>query len=292
MDTINTGAVIGFVMELWEKEIIEERDSLGIDLSWGDPPVIVDLIEKIAMRIDFGDLLAEGTHRVSQHYGDKAQQYEMTVKGLDIPGQDGRAQKSMGLSHATANRGADHLTSAEFLSEVGFPDLVQKRFDERAIELYGRSIMPEGADRLDPKFKPLMVLDSEHLSTLADSLVICKFSTHWPPIFYFEDLAKALTLATGVDYDEKDLRLIGERIFILERCFNLREGFSAQDDVLPKRFLNEPSPSGGAMGHTVELDVMIKEYYRLRDLDKDGFPSSERMKHLGLKDVADQLGIE
>jgi len=292
MDTDDIGGVIGFVMELWEKGIITKKDTGGMELEWGNPELIVELVRKIAFREGFGNLLAEGTHRVAERFGPEAKKYEMTVKGLDIPAQDGRAQKSMGLSHATANRGADHLTSAEFLSEVGFPDAIVERFESRAQELYGRSILPEGADRLSPKFKPLMVFDSENLSAVVDSLVICKFTTHWPPVIYFEEIAEALTLATGINYTEGDIRLIGERIFMLERAFNLREGFSAKDDRLPERFLKEPAPTGPCKGQVVELEEMLKEYYGLRGLDERGYPNMDRMRKLGLEDVAKELGLE
>jgi len=122
--------------------------------------------------------------------------------------------------------------------------------------------------------------------------VVCKFTTHFPPVIYFEDIATALYYATGVKYNEQDIRLIGERIFMLERAFNLREGFSAKDDRLPERFIKEPAPTGPCKGHTVELDEMLKEYYRLRSLDENGYPTYEKMKELGLEDVAIKLGIE
>ncbi len=292
VDTDDIGGVMGFAMELWEKGILTAEDTGGIDLSWGNPEVAVELVHKICRREGFGDILAEGTHQVAERLGRKAKRYEMTVKGLDIPAQDGRAQKSMGLSHVTSNRGADHLTSAEFLSEVGFPEAIEKRFEHRAQQLYGRSILPEGADRLNPKFKPLMVLDSEHMAAVADSLVVCKFSTHWPPVIYFEDAARALYYATGIKYTERELRLIGERIFVLERAFNLREGFSAKDDRLPDRFTKEPSPAGASKGHVVELDEMLAEYYRLRSLDQRGYPTIEKMKELSLEDVAADLRID
>ncbi len=292
MDTDDTGGVIGFMMELWERGIITEKETGGLKLEWGTPDLIVDLINKIAMRQGLGNLLAEGTHRVAEKIGGEAKKYEMTVKGVDIPAQDGRAQKSMGLSHVTANRGADHLTSAEFLSEVGFPKAIKERFEHRAQEIYGRSILPEGADRLSPKFKPLMVFDSEHLAAIADSLIVCKFTTHWPPVIYFGEIAKALTYATGLKYTEEDIRLIGERIFMLERCFNLREGFSSRDDRLPERFLREPAPTGASKGQVVELNEMLMEYYRLRGLNEKGYPSLKKLRELDLEDLAKQLEIE
>lgn len=290
-DTDGMGGVIAHVMELWERGIITKEDTGGLKLEWGNPELIIKLIEMTARREGFGDLLAEGTYRVALKFGPEAMKYAMVVKKVDIPAQDGRAQKSMGLSHVTANRGADHLTSAEFLSEVGFPDAIIERFEKRAQKLYGRSIMPEGADRLSPVFKPLMVYDSENMAAISDSLVVCKFTTHWPPVIYFRDAAKALTYATGIKYTEKDLRIIGERIFILERCFNVREGLTKDDDRLPERFLKEPAPAGGAKGHIVELDKMLPEYYRLRGYDERGLPTYQKLKELGLEDVAKELKI-
>ncbi|MEM2818511.1 MAG: aldehyde ferredoxin oxidoreductase C-terminal domain-containing protein, partial [Nitrososphaerota archaeon] len=276
----------------YEKGIINKEFTNGLEFKWGDPEILIKSIEMIAYRRGIGDLMAEGTHRLALRIGGEALIYDMTVKGVDIPSQDGRAQKSMGLSHAVANRGADHLTSAEFLSEVGWPDAILERFEERAKKIYGRSIMPEGADRLSPVFKPLMVIDSENFAALVDSLVLCKFVTHWPPVFYFKDIAEALTYATGIRYTEEDVRVIGERIYLLERAFNLREGLSSKDDRLPERLLREPAPAGPCKGHVVELDDMLKEYYRLRCYDDRGYPSYEKMKEVGLEDVAKELGIQ
>ena len=108
MDTDNVGGVIAFMTELFEKGIIDEKFTGGIRFRWGDPELLVKMIRMIAYKEGIGKLLAEGTHRVAQRIGGEALKYDMTVKGVDIPGQDGRAQKSMGLSHAVANRGADH----------------------------------------------------------------------------------------------------------------------------------------------------------------------------------------
>jgi len=291
MDTDNVGGVIGFMTELYEKGIIDKEFTGGIEFKWGDPDLLIKLIRMIAYREGIGDLMAEGTHRTALKIGGEALKYDMTVKGVDIPAQDSRAQKSMGLSHAVANRGADHVTSAEFLSEVGWPDAILERFEEKAKKLYGRSIMPEGGDRLSPKFKPLMVYDSENFAALVDSLVICKFCTHWPPVFYFKDIAEALTYATGIKFTEQDVRMVGERIYLLERAYNLREGLSRKDDRIPERFLKEPAPAGPCKGHVVELDEMLREYYRLRSYDERGYPSYEKMKELGLEEIAEELGI-
>jgi len=282
LDTISCGGVIAFAMECYERGLLTKRETGGLELKWGNSEAVVECIEKITRREGFGEKLAEGTVRFAKKFGPKAAWFTMVVKGMDEPAQDGRAQKSMGLSHATANRGADHLTSFEVLSEVGFVEAIEERF--------GKKVMPEGADRLNPKYKPLMVRDGENFCAVVDSLVACKFGAVWPPALYFADFAAALTALTGAKYTEKDLRLIGERIFTLERAFDIREGVTAKDDRLPERLTKEPAPAGACKGHVVELDRMMREYYKLRGWDrKTGWISRSRLAKLGLADVAKNL---
>jgi aldehyde:ferredoxin oxidoreductase len=269
-------------MECYERGLLTSAKTGGLELRWGDPGVIITCIEKLTKREGFGNRLAEGTTRFAKALGPKAMKYAMHVKGLDISAQDGRAQKSMGLSHATANRGADHLSSFEVLSEVGFSEAIEERF--------GKSVMPEAADRLNPKYKALMVRDGENFCAIVDSLVTCKFGAVWPPSLYFAEFAAALTAVTGVRYTERELRLIGERIFTLERAFNIREGITVEDDKLPERFTTEPAPAGPCKGHVVELDYMLRQYYKLRGWDpKTGWVPRKLLVKLGLEDVANQL---
>ncbi len=283
MDTISCGGVIGFAMECWEKGLLTKADTGGIDLTWGNADAVIECVEKIANREGFGDKMAEGIGPFSKRFGKAAEAFAMQVKGMDESAQDPRAQKSMGLSHATANRGADHLTSFEVLSEVGFNEEIERRF--------GKDVMPEAGDRLNPKHKALMVRDGEHFCAVVDSIVTCKFGAIWPPVFYFKDYADALTALTGVTYTEQKLRQIGERIFTLERAFDIREGITREDDRLPARLLKEPAPAGPCKGHVVELDYMLGEYYKLRGWDeKTGLIPAQKLRELGLQDVESELG--
>lgn len=282
LDTISCGGVIGFAMECYEKGILSSEETDGLELEWGNEDVIVKCVEKIIDREGVGDELAEGIGRFAESLGEEATQYAMAVKEQDIPAQDGRAQKSMGLAHVTANRGADHLTAFEVLSEVGFDEEIEKRF--------GKEALPEAADRLNPMYKPLMVRDGEHFCAIVDSVIVCKFGTIWPPALYFEEIADGLSAATGIDYSEEDLRKIGERIFNLERAYDIREGVSKVDDRLPKRFTEEPAPKGPNEGEVVELDQMLREYYDLRGWDGEtGLIPREKLEELGLSEVASEL---
>ncbi len=283
MDTISTGGVIAFVMELYEKGIIDKTDTGGIALKWGDKDLILDLIHKIAYREGIGDLLAEGTKRVADQIGKGSEKYAMHVKGLDIPAQDGRAQKSMGLAHAVSTRGADHLRASAFLDEMGFEDAIEKRFGEK--------YLPEMAERLSEKYKGIMVKVCEDFVAVVSSLGLCVTGGYaYPPIFFFEELAEVVSAATGIETTNQSLQKIGERTVNLQRAYNIREGSSRKDDKLPERFLKDGIPDGPCRGQTVDLEAMLNEYYQVRGWDVDtGLIPREKLEELMMKDVADEL---
>jgi aldehyde:ferredoxin oxidoreductase len=282
LDTTGVGGAIAFAMECYEKGLLTKADTEGIDLRWGDAEIMTEMVNKIARREGFGDFLAEGVRIMADKMGEEAKKYAMHVKGADISAQDGRAQKSMGLAHVTAARGADHLYAYPTLDEIGFEDAV--------IERFGKQYLPEISDRLSPRYKGLMVKECEDLCAIADSLVVCKFGVGWPPVFFFSDLAEAVSAATGFKMDEKELRLMGEKIVNLNRAFNVRMGMTRRDDTLPQRFLREPAPQGPCKGQVVELDQMLNEYYEYRQWDvRTGIPTSAKLKRVGLVDVAEDL---
>jgi len=282
LDGISTGATISWAMECYDLGILTKRDTDGIDLSWGNHEALIQLIPMIARREGFGNLLAEGSYRASQKIGRGADKYVMHVKKQEIAAQESRAQKSMGLAAATAARGADHLYGFPVLDEVGFEDTIRERF--------GDKYLPEISDRLNPKYKGFMVKECEDFMVVVESVGVCKYGTQIPPVFYYEDIAKALQTTTGMKISEKELRFIGERIVNLNRAFNAREGISSKDDTLPDRLTSEPAPKGPAKGHVVELSEMLEEYYELRGWSKkNGLPTKRKLMELGLMDVAMDL---
>ncbi|MDK2464637.1 MAG: aldehyde ferredoxin oxidoreductase family protein [Candidatus Korarchaeota archaeon] len=282
MDVISAGGVIAWAMECWENGLLTKEDTGGLELEWGDPELIVQLIEMIALRKGFGDLLAEGVYRAAKKIGRGTEKYAMHVKKMEIAAQDGRAQKSMGLAHATSNRGADHLYAFPVLDEVGF--------EKDIVERFGEQYLPEMTDRLNPKYKGIMVAELEDFGAVVEAVGVCKYGTIIPPVFFYPDLAEALTLVTGKKYTEADLRLIGARIVNLQRLFNVREGLTRKDDTLPDRFTKEPMPRGPAKGQVVELDQMLDEYYQYRNWDvKTGIPRKSLLSELGLEKEAEEL---
>jgi aldehyde:ferredoxin oxidoreductase len=175
MDTISLGGTISWAMEAWDEGLLTADDTDGIDLSWGNHESIVKLIKMIAFREGFGDILAEGSARAAEKIGRGTERFVMTVKKQEIAGQEPRAQKSMGLAAVTAARGADHLYAFPVLDEAGFDDEIRERF--------GEEYLPEMAERLNPKYKGIMVKECEDFMVVVESLGLCKYGTQIPPEF-------------------------------------------------------------------------------------------------------------
>ncbi len=280
LDTISAGRSIGFSMELWERGILTAEDTGGLDLAWGNIDSSIKLLSMMAHRQGFGDLLAEGVRRAAETIGRGADTYAMHVKGMEIPAQDGRAQRSMGLAQATSSRGADHLKAFPVIDETGYPDEARRR--------YGEEYLPELAEPLATKYKPMLVKDGEDYGVVVDSVGLCKSGgTFVMAELYWPDIAQALEAATGMSMPVEKLQRIGERIYNLQRCYNVRHGVTRADDRLPRRFAEEPSPSGNAEGEVIDLEPMLDEYYALRGWDvATGVPKPETLRSLGLEAVS------
>lgn len=267
LDSMSTGACIAWAMECWERGI-----NLGRPLSWGERNTILQLIEEIAFRRGLGKLLADGLKAAVAQVGHGSEAWALHVKGLEMAMHDPRGKKGMGLSYATANRGGCHLQiiHEEALEPGGpFPELGLNKSMSRK-QLAG---------------KPYMVkITQDYFGTLNDSLGICKFPTNaWRP-FTPGRMVETLSLVTGWDISLANLLETGERVYNLCRLFNVREGVSRADDVLPPR-LSEPLPSGATAGEIItpeDLSKMLDEYYQLRGWDKRGIPLPETLNKLGL----------
>jgi len=283
LDTISTGRSISFAMELWDEEILNLDDTGGLPLRWGDMDVVLRLLPMIARREGFGNLLAEGVRRMAEVIGRGADQFAMHVKGMEIPGQDGRAQRSMGLAHVTSTRGADHLKAFPTIDETGFPDEGRRR--------YGDQYLPELVQPLATKYKAFLVKDGEDFGAVIDSTGMCKSGgTFVLAEIYWPDIAAAIEAATGMSMSVQRLQEIGERIYNLQRCYDAVHGITRADDRLPRRFLEEPSPTGNAKGHTIDIEPMLEEYYQLRGWDAvKGWPTADTLRRLGLPDAAERL---
>ncbi|MFW9977249.1 MAG: aldehyde ferredoxin oxidoreductase family protein [Candidatus Thorarchaeota archaeon] len=277
MDIISVGATIAFAMEAYENGIIDKNDTNGLHLEWSNPEVAIKILQNIADREGFGDLLAEGSKVAAERIGRGAEELAMHVKGLEISGQDGRTHRSIGLSHATGARGADHLRSLVVVDQLGYEDV--------ATERWGADKLPEILNPYTEKYKATAVFETENAYCIRDTLIVCWYSVSWPPIFWMKDFAEMLPLVTGESSlgDVKKLSEIGERQLALKRLFNAREGISRKDDNLPKRFTHEPMPEGPGKGQVVDLESLLDDYYKLRGWDREtGLPTKETLQRLSL----------
>jgi len=269
LDSISTGGTIAFAMECYQRKIITKEDTKGLDLSWGNSRAINKLIEMIAFREDFGDILADGSYLAAEKIGRNSQKYAMQVKGLEIPGYDPRGAKGIGLNYATAPRGADHndgWTIAE--------------------ELY-----VEGVDRLTMEGKGKLTKEIQDKSKTIDSAIFCMFALDFG--YTLEFISTCITTITGMKMSPEKILEIGERISNLERLFALKEGFKGKnDDVLPSRFIQEELPFGASKGEKLDLETMLRDYYRVREWDEEGFPTGKKLRSLGLEEYLNLLKIK
>jgi aldehyde:ferredoxin oxidoreductase len=254
MDTISCGATIACAMEL------AERGLLDTELAFGRADLLLKTVEDVAYRRDLGDDLAQGSKRLATKYN--APETAIQVKGLEFPAYDPRGMQGQGLLYATSNRGACHL-----------------RGNMLGPELLGA---PKMLDRHAPSGKAGILIVMQHTNAVIDSIGMCKFVNFAIGDDFF---ARMMTSITGVDYEVQELQLAGERIWNLERLYNLRAGFNASDDNLPPRFLEQPLEEGGSAGHVVHLDEMLAEYYRFRGWDTEGVPTQRKLSALGLEEL-------
>ena len=258
IDTISVGNIIGFVMELYQREMISTDELDGIEAKWGSSEALIRLTEKICKAEGIGSLLQMGVREISKQFSG-SDSFAMQIKGLEMPGYLPRAAKGIGLSYAISERGACHLKGSPL------------------IELLG------GADPLTNEGKPQLFKTTQSDVSVINAAILCYFVKFGITL---KEIFQLVNPCSGFEYNNpRDLEKVGERISTLSRLFNTRDGFSSENDTLPKRCLSEPLPSGPAKGHMVELDSMKSEYYQLMGWDEKGVPTEEKIKELGLYDI-------
>ncbi len=257
MDAIAMGAVIACAMDLFEDGIITTKDTDGVALNFGNAEAMVEMTQKTGAGEGFGKKLALGSYRLAESYGHP--EYSMSVKKQDMPAYDPRVVQGMGLNYATSNRGGCHV-----------------RGYMTAVEILGN---PVKIDNLTTEGKAQWTITFQNLTAALDSSGACLFSTFG---IGADELAALLSAATGVPYSTEEFMKAGDRIWNLERLFNLKSGLSAKDDTLPPRMLKDPMPAGPCKGEVNKLDQMLPEYYALRGWGKDGVPTKEKKAELGL----------
>ena len=250
MDPISFGVTLAAAMELYEMGVITEKDTDGIALNFGNAEALTVMAEKTGKYEGFGQVLGLGSKRMCEKYGHP--ELFMGVKGQEFAGYDSRALQGMGLGYATSNRGACHLKHDMFAEDM-------------------EDVSGNG------KAQPCK--DSQDRVAWIDSTGVCLFTT---AAWSNEDFCKQIDAACEGDWTTDRLTETGERTWTLERQFNLSAGITAADDTLPKRLLEDPTPSGTAKGKVSELAKMMPEYYAARGWTADGVPSNETLSRLKL----------
>ncbi len=273
MDTMTMGVAAGFAYELYEREILTKKDTGGLELTWGDHHLLMDLIKKTAYREGLGDLLADGVRKAARRLGRGAEYYAIHIKGLELPAYDPRGMKWQGLSYATSTVGANH--------NMGYS--VQ--------ELFGAKY-PRPVDRLaDSGFADVVAYNQDSCAAF-ETGVICLFTTQLG-MMRLPFFGKMMASARGLPElaDQNYLLRAGQRIYNLEHIFNLREGLGRKEDAFPARLTREPlKHAGPSEGQWLkDPDGMIDEYYKARGWDQKGIPPTEKLRELGLQDYEKDL---
>jgi len=252
IDTISMGGTISCAMELQEKGLFPYPDVV-----FGNEDVLADLVIKTAYREGIGNELADGSKRLSEKYG--SSQSSMQVKGLELPAYDPRGAMGHALGYATSNRGGCHLTG--YMA---------------AMEIFSA---PKRVPRFTLAGKADLLVLKQHQSAVEDSLVCCKFAGY---AVGFDFWSRFTSTITGEDFNISALLTIGERIYNLERLFNVAAGFTEVEDALPERFSKVAFTEGLSKDRTVNLDSMLKDYYAVRKWDSQGIPKPAKLEELGL----------
>lgn len=252
LDAISAPTTIACLMEMAEKGYVDHP------IRFGDARGMLKLVEQIAKREGIGDELAEGSFRFATKYGHP--ELSMSSKKQELPAYDPRGIQGYGLASATSVRGGDHV--------------------------YGYMISPEilGApEKLDPyetTGKPQWVKTFQDLTAAIDATGMCLFTSF---ALDADDYADLLTATTGIKIDSAELLKVGERIWNLQKLYNIKRGFGRKDDTLPERLLKEPLKEGAPAGQVWKGDEMLDEYYTLRGWDREGIPTPEKLRELSLE---------
>ena len=265
IDTISAGGTIAWAMECFDRGILTEDDTGGLDLRFGSTDALMTALRLIVDREGLGGLLAEGSRRAAAVVANGSDAWAMQVKGLEMPGYEPRSLKTMALGLAVSTRGACHNRSSAY--EADFSSAVDRL---KADEQRGR-----------------ITAAGEDFSAVLDSLIWCKFLRKAFNDLYAES-AEIYERITGWPMTADDLRQSGERINNLKKLFNIREGWMRDHDTLPPRVLDETLPTGVVQGvglNREDLDMMIGSYYRARGWTEDGLIPESKLRDLDLVDL-------
>lgn len=257
IDTISAGATLAAAMELYEKGYIKEDELDGTPLKFGNADAVVEWTKKLGLREGLGDKLAEGSYRLTDMYG--VPELSMTVKKQELPAYDPRGIQGHGLQYATSNRGGCHVRGYLISPEI--------------------LALPEKLDRFSLEGKATWAKIFQDLTATIDSLGLCLFTSF---ALGAEDYADLYNAVCGTDHTAESMLEAGDRIWNIEKLFNLKAGIDTSEDTLPKRLLKDPIPEGPSKGWVHKLDELLPKYYEERGWDAKGIPTEEKLSELGI----------
>lgn len=268
MDTVSTGAYIGFLLECYEAGWLTPAQTGGMELKWGDGAVLVALTRQIAKLEGLGSLFRQGIRGAAALVGHEAEKIMVQVKGLDLPAHDPRAVYGLGVNYATGTRGACHERGNPQAGALGlfYPELgMEEPFDRFSVEDAGKC-----------------AYIYQTTSLLYNCLTLCKFMVNAGGLTLSE-ISNAMQTITGWELTPRELFTCGERSYMLQRLINVRDGIRRRDDVLPPK-LGIPALVGGRAGKTPYPDHerILSDYYQLRGLDANGLPTAAKLRELDM----------
>ncbi|CAC11939.1 probable aldehyde ferredoxin oxidoreductase [Thermoplasma acidophilum] len=257
-DTISAGLTISAAMELYEKGKIPDKDVGPTKPKFGNTSALLEMTAKIGYRKDFGDKLAEGSYRLAKMYGDES--VSMSVKGQEIAAYDPRGVWGLALEYATSNIGGSHMRAYTISNEILGVEPTQ--------------------DPLQLEGKADLVKYVQDFTEVMDCSGLCQFPSF---ALNLDDYIELVNAVTGFKYTKEEIMKAAERVWNLERLFNLKAGIKPEDDKLPERFLKVPLPKGPKKGNVVPMQKLLQDYYGARGWDSRGYPTEEKIKELGLE---------
>ncbi|MBW2305679.1 MAG: aldehyde ferredoxin oxidoreductase family protein [Deltaproteobacteria bacterium] len=266
IDTISVGAMVAFAMEAYEQGILTNKDTDGMELTWGNARAMIETVRMIGENRGLGSILARGCREAAKELGPGADQFAVHAKGLEFPMHDPRCYMAGALQYATSARGACHLSgmSHAFERVLTSPEI-------------GLGEVP---DRLATEGKGILTAKTQNIMGMYDSLKVCKFIQFGGlTITHLVDWYEKIT---GESMSIEKFMLTGERIFNLKRLFNLKCGITQEDDTVSARILNLPKEAEGWKTRRPPVSEMMKDYYAFRGWDDKGVPTDEKLKTLGL----------
>jgi aldehyde:ferredoxin oxidoreductase len=271
IDTISAGSTIAFAMECFEKGLLTLKDTDGLELKWGNSESMLTAIELLAKREGFGDFLAEGTARMADKIGRGSIDFAMQVKGVETSMHEPRIKANIAFGYMLSPEGADHCGA----SSDGAISIDKGMGNYHSLGFHAPFTLNEISARKMAFYK----VDACNYASI-DSLVLCMFVGYGP-----EGNAELLKAVTGWDTGPAELIRIGERILTTMRSFNIREGLTAADDVLPKRFFE--SKTDGVVSNThlehANIDQVKRYFYALMGWDVNGIPLPEKIEELDIE---------